>query len=1298
MNDLVRSPFGQLVPIGTLYNAKSDSFLNASLLRSGQPIHAIGQRTVNASEIAHNASGKYESRLEPLGVSHDTAASVLSGAIKPQGSSYYLQAEFDSKSSLHAAYHYTFTTVVDELDLGRVSLREHIDSMPLQTQDSTHVVTGITWGMRNTLVINHEFSGDSPGPQVERAFFRDLSRLKAHTQSIAGHPESDSHRASPLELRFTFYLYTDASKEGLEMTGLDAMRTFIRLRLSELSKTNNGKGFPLSYTLLPIDKLDRHISGFQRIVVAPIPLPISDFAEFMGLFDDFTSCKKGLGSYYKSLLEKRSYVSEEHIRAVYNSISLLNQWKMQLQQRLAPMLVSIRMGAMGPEHLHGLYSSVEAEAGSPRHMAPLVGQETEKLRFLIEAIAAGAIYIGHGESPLEKIKTPHNDPGCHAFLLSTAATQQKITWGHQCNSLMRLLGQWNQVKPVYVVDCDAPSCRLELEDARMAEYQTGSELVTELVWEYPISPAMDVAQGTQSNWGAVSFAQIHVPPVNNFNWQFPDTQDTNNNEDSEDYEDLQNLDPLPEYCFARYGPDRSRAGDHSDAEDDLRPVDRRFVKIPCPGMGCDRNTPREWICFHCCEPLEFGVTDEYIYCDCGHHPHTAYDFKCNGQSHGPGFARYPLDNLSAMLRNLKPDSVNILILGETGVGKSTFINGFLNYLTYDTLDEAKASKKLKLLIPCSFSTQIMNRDNPSQEIQERIVRVGTPRLDEAEGVEGNSATQQTNVYAITVGTKRYRLFDTPGIGDTRGAKHDNENIADMMKTLSNYEDLHGILILLKSNSSRLNIMFKFCIKELLTHLHRSAVSNLVFGFTNTRVSEYTAGDTFRPLKNLLGEHSDLGLSLTTSTTYCFDSESFRYLAAYSQDITLPNEEGMRNSWEHSKNETQRLVQYLQSRTPHNVNSTLSMNGARRQVEQLMKPMSEISRCIAQGITTLENNLKDLADRRPKGEDLRQKLHPEVPSWKPKKLAKPRTICTAKSCSKVRISSNGDKIVVTKRQCHADCTLPNVEKETLSDPALKKCRAFDRGKRDTCNAPGCSHRWQVHMHILYEAEEVTIRVKDEEIARLLELHASDMKLRETASKNLQQRIYEYQWELHKMQEARALFFVFLSKNAMTPINDSTVEYLDMLIHDEESKIESGRQLGFSVDKNKETLKALRSDRQAHLELVEAFQQNTHKVQDEQLTEKGIDDLVKSLYSLKHFGKDLKSLENTITSSHKATYRERPVRVSRHGGRQAVRSASEKRPSRGFGEGAVVVHGGKHESSRKKGGQGGLGGWLPSLVRR
>lgn len=54
-------------------------------------------------------------------------------------------------------------------------------------------------------------------------------------------------------------------------------------------------------------------------------------------------------------------------------------------------------------------------------------------------------------------------------------------------------------------------------------------------------------------------------------------------------------------------------------------------------------------------------------------------------------------------RDVDPKNVfNILLLGETGVGKTTFINSFANYLEYSTIDEALA-KTPRILMDTSFT-------------------------------------------------------------------------------------------------------------------------------------------------------------------------------------------------------------------------------------------------------------------------------------------------------------------------------------------------------------------------------------------------------------------------------------------------------------------------------------------------------------------------------------------------------------------------------------------------------------------
>lgn len=116
------------------------------------------------------------------------------------------------------------------------------------------------------------------------------------------------------------------------------------------------------------------------------------------------------------------------------------------------------------------------------------------------------------------------------------------------------------------------------------------------------------------------------------------------------------------------------------------------------------------------------------------------------------------------------------------------------------------AEKLNWLIPCSFSTQVIDRSRADGKIEEISVKVGE-RKDEKDGSKGASATQQTTVYPVTIGSSTIRLFDTPGIGDTRGIDHDRQNMRDILSTLSSYDELHGVLILVKGNSARLTVQY-----------------------------------------------------------------------------------------------------------------------------------------------------------------------------------------------------------------------------------------------------------------------------------------------------------------------------------------------------------------------------------------------------------------------------------------------------------------------------------------------------------
>ncbi|KAK1749539.1 hypothetical protein QBC47DRAFT_265521, partial [Echria macrotheca] len=123
-----------------------------------------------------------------------------------------------------------------------------------------------------------------------------------------------------------------------------------------------------------------------------------------------------------------------------------------------------------------------------------------------------------------------------------------------------------------------------------------------------------------------------------------------------------------------------------------------------------------------------------------------------------------------------------------------------------------------------------------------------------------------------------------------------------------------------------------------------------------------------------------------------------------------------------------------------------------------------------------------------------------------------------------------------------------------------------------------------------------------------------------------------------------FGLFLKENSITPYNDATLDYPDYLVRNEETKVK----MEGGPDGRK--LMALQEERRNHIELVQVLSKDWERARRpgtgqllSVLDERQVDALATSLYGLKHFGKNLQDVKNTVVSAHRATYRERPYRV-------------------------------------------------------
>jgi hypothetical protein len=284
-------------------------------------------------------------------------------------------------------------------------------------------------------------------------------------------------------------------------------------------------------------------------------------------------------------------------------------------------------------------------------------------------------------------------------------------------------------------------------------------------------------------------------------------------------------------------------------------------------------------------------------------------------------------------------------------------------------------------------------------------------------------------------------------------------MADILRVLRMYNKLHGILILLKPNEQRLGIMFRFCIQELLTHLHRDAAQNVAFGFTNTRGTSYTPGDTFDPLQRLLDQYKDVDIGLRQRNVYCFDSESFRYLAAQKQhNKSQGHLEETRSSREYSVKESQRLLDHFQTIPQHQVNSTVNLYETRHRTAQMTEPMAEIAETMKTTIMVNEDHIKQLEQHHLTKKEPEEKLRIQVNTLIAVPVDRPRTTCAHADCVEYMniglIGKDGKPTLVTvhKSMCHSPCYLNDIAVDNVGVAGLRSCLAM--GGRDICQI--CKH--------------------------------------------------------------------------------------------------------------------------------------------------------------------------------------------------------------------------------------------------
>ncbi|KXJ78527.1 hypothetical protein RP20_CCG004382 [Aedes albopictus] len=169
-----------------------------------------------------------------------------------------------------------------------------------------------------------------------------------------------------------------------------------------------------------------------------------------------------------------------------------------------------------------------------------------------------------------------------------------------------------------------------------------------------------------------------------------------------------------------------------------------------------------------------------------------------------------MDSIPHSWKQVRHKKNNIILLGETGSGKSTLINYLTNYFHNGTLEN------LKIAIPTKHYKATEGLNHHEDNVQD----------------SSHSQTRACTVYNFRKEDTIFNFIDTPGLSDTKGAAQDDFNIQQIMGAAEQSGELTAIILVINGTQARatVNLRNTFCL--LRSSIPDVLQKNLVVVLTN----------------------------------------------------------------------------------------------------------------------------------------------------------------------------------------------------------------------------------------------------------------------------------------------------------------------------------------------------------------------------------------------------------------------------------------------------------------------------------
>ena len=360
------SPF----KLGMLYDCRTNKLIPGMTLWSSETLSKVSLMEHETCRFHVTSEDTFIEKALQLEASAGLQLALLSGLMQAEGAAKFLYDRTTSKNMARVVLSYKSTTMFEQLtmdQLGKVEFTQVFDK-----DMATHVVTGVQYGADAFFVFDQNIGKDQDLKKVQANIDLKIKSLLSPSVSI----EASNGKASLLakdeadKKKLTCRFHGDVVLSSHPTTIEDAVKVY-----QQLPKLLKGKGVAKKVWMHPLADLDGRAPRFVREVSNMLFHKIQDLLEFMHEVEvqtndliqtDASLCFMG---FKKGLLSLKK---------------LIDTYKLSVKTNVATLLPQIRAGKVTEAKLEDITKQNSLSPFSQECLSSLINEKEKEIRHLEE--------------------------------------------------------------------------------------------------------------------------------------------------------------------------------------------------------------------------------------------------------------------------------------------------------------------------------------------------------------------------------------------------------------------------------------------------------------------------------------------------------------------------------------------------------------------------------------------------------------------------------------------------------------------------------------------------------------------------------------------------------------------------------------------------------------------------------------------------------------------------------------------------------------------------------------------------